>query len=109
MKTVKARQKEETRTACSVRDAVEVIISLKLSLRGLCLENSELSGLNLSDCDLSRMSLRGCNLTGCDLRGADLTNTDLCRANLEGAFINGATTLTGVKFEGGELEGIILK
>lgn len=100
------------------------------SLKGMDLEDADLSsmwfnrvdfeGSNLRNADLAGCRFDGCRLSGCDLRGIDFTDTSLYRVDVCDAMLTGCdfvdqrihkvtferSILTGVNFSGARLENV---
>lgn len=74
------------------------------NLRGMALDNTDLSGANLrrTDFRIKERSRNRTNLSGANLMCADLTEADLRDAKLTGADLQGAN-LSGANLEGADL------
>lgn len=71
--------------AVSLRTAVEIAVSKRVSLA-----RADLSYVNLANADLRGAYLAGANLSGADLSGADLQGAYLSRADLNNANLSSA-------------------
>ena len=68
----------------SLRVAVELAVSKKVSLRASNLRGSNLSGSDLRGSNLRDSNLRDSNLSGSNLRGSDLSDSNLSDSDLSG-------------------------
>lgn len=78
--------------------------SNEIDLRGVYLEEANLSGADLSWVDLSGAHLAGANLSGANLIGANLYGASLYIADLSGANLDGAN-LSGADLSRADLSG----
>jgi uncharacterized protein YjbI with pentapeptide repeats len=99
--------------ADSLKLAVELAISKRISLRDSDLSGSDLSGSNLRGSDLRGSNLRGSNLRGSDLRGSDLRVSDLRGSDLSGLNLRDSdlrgSDLSGSNLSGSNLSGSNLR
>jgi len=74
----------------SLRVAVELAVSKKVSLRASNLRGSNLSGSDLRGSNLRDSNLRDSNLSGSNLRGSNLRDSDLSDSDLSGSDLSGS-------------------
>ena len=91
----------------SLRVAVELAVSKKVSLRasnlrGSNLSGSDLRGSNLRDSNLRDSNLSGSNLRGSNLRDSDLSDSDLSDSDLSDSDLSGSD-LSGSNLRGSDL------
>ncbi|MGB6295664.1 MAG: pentapeptide repeat-containing protein [Rivularia sp. (in: cyanobacteria)] len=71
-------------------NALEQLVKLNASLKGINLSGVNLSGVNLSDGNLSGANLSGANLSNTDLKDANFSGANLFKVNLSGGNLSGA-------------------
>jgi len=72
----------ESKTAETIKEAVEEAVKSKANLWGANLSKANLSGANLSNADLSYADLSYADLSNADLSYADFSKADLWKADL---------------------------
>ncbi len=85
----------ESKTAATLKEAVEEAVKNKADLSGADLSGANLTGSDLSGADFEEADLSGADflradLSGADLEGVNLTRADLWRADLSGADLAGS-------------------